>query len=425
MTASGGTEGLGSQDLHVHTDMSDGDLPLERVIQLAAERGVMIGIADHVSSRNATRFVSTGERLRQYLAVLEDPPVFRAGEFCWCDPFGIDLPAEVAASFDYRIGSNHGFALPDGSMASPWWTTLPEPWAKRPQELMEILTRNLCDMVRSMPIQIAAHSTLLPPALLRLEEDVHAWWTEEREDRYVEALRESGVALEISNRYRLPHDRLLRKAREAGARFALGSDGHTEAQVGRLDWAVETARRAGISAGDLFVAERKRSPRSISRTGGGRGMEREREPEERAAPTEGWDRKGSLDAEAPEADGAEGKDGRAPRDPTSIRAEDTEPYVALQYVARLFKIVAMVVVVALTAEIVAGVWLEGAGALLGLTFEVVRGIVLAAILWGAGDLTLLLIDVGHDVRAARVLLGRLTARDAGDFPEHKERREER
>ena len=47
--------------------------------------------------------------------------------------------------------------------------------------------------------------------------------------------------------------------------------------------------------------------------------------------------------------------------------------------------------------------------------EVIRGIVLAAILWGAGDLTVLLIDVGHDVRAARVLLGRLSARnDAAD-----------
>ena len=84
-----------------------------------------------------------------------------------------------------------------------------------------------------------------------------AWWTEEREDRYVEALAESGVALEISNRYRLPHDRLLRKAQQAGVRFALGSDGHTEAQVARLDWAVETARRVGITDAELFVPERR------------------------------------------------------------------------------------------------------------------------------------------------------------------------
>lgn len=103
-------------------------------------------------------------------------------------------------------------------------------------------------------------------------------------------------------------------------------------------------------------------------------------------------------------------DDRSERNPGAIRAEDTEPYLALQYVARLFKIAAMVVVVALTAEIVAGVALEGTGAILPLMAEVIRGIVLAAILWGAGDLTMLLIDVGHDVRAARVLLGRISVR---------------
>ena len=33
-------------------------------------------------------------------------------------------------------------------------------------------------------------------------------------------------------------------------------------------------------------------------------------------------------------------------------------------------------------------------------------IVLAGALWGVGDLAILMIDVGHDVRAARILLGR-------------------
>lgn len=123
--------------------------------------------------------------------------------------------------------------------------------------------------------------------------------------------------------------------------------------------------------------------------------------------------------EVPESGSGEANfgDERGTRDPGAIRAEDTEPYLALQYVARLFKIAAMVVVVALTAEVIAGVALEGAGALFPLFAEVIRGVVLAAILWGAGDLTVLLIDVGHDVRAARVLLGRLSARnEASDTP---------
>jgi histidinol phosphatase-like PHP family hydrolase len=247
---------LGSHDLHVHTGMSDGALPLERVVEIAQELGVVVGIADHISTRNMKRFVSTVGAVERYLDALEEAPVFRSGEFCWCDELWASLPDELRERFDYRVGSNHGFWLPDGSMASPWWQTLPDAWAARPGELADVMVHNLCDLVRTMPIEIVAHSTLLPPALLALESDVTAWWTEEREDRFIDAVVASGVAMEISNRYRLPHDRLLRKAREAGARFSLGSDGHTEAQVARLGWAVDTALRVGLTEADLFVPER-------------------------------------------------------------------------------------------------------------------------------------------------------------------------
>jgi histidinol phosphatase-like PHP family hydrolase len=248
---------LGRQDLHCHTVMSDGQLTLDRVVQVAEARGVQVGIADHVSTRNPEMMVASLGEVRAYLDTLERAPVFRSAEFCWCDTLWRELPEEVMRRFDYRIGSNHGFWLPDGSTGSPWWETLPEPWDRQPQALMEILVANLCDMVRTMPIHIAAHSTFMPPAFGELDPDVHAWWTEAREDRYVDALRESGVALEISNRYRLPHERLLRKARDAGVRFSLGSDGHSERQVAALDWAADTARRIGITDADLFVPERR------------------------------------------------------------------------------------------------------------------------------------------------------------------------
>ena len=135
-----------------------------------------------------------------------------------------------------------------------------------------------------------------------------------------------------------------------------------------------------------------------------------------------WDdRDGAAQAAAPQqkpaaaqnnwpADDDSSRTERVRRDPSAIRTEDTEPYVGLQYVARLFKVVAMVVIVALTAEIVAAIVMEGVDALLPLFLELLQGAVLAALLWGASDLTLLFIDVGHDVRAARVLLGRMSAR---------------
>jgi histidinol phosphatase-like PHP family hydrolase len=258
--ARGGTEDslLGRQDLHVHTTMSDGHVPLEELVEIGRQRGVQIGVADHVSRRNTQRFVSTEMKVRRYLDALEKHDVFVSGEFCWCDNYYAELPPEVMARFDYLVGSNHGFELPGGGMGSPWWEELPPDWKHRPQELMDVMVDELCRMVRTMPIQIAAHSTLTPPALYDLEDDVEAWWTPEREDRWVEALAGSGVALEISNRYRLPHDRLLRKALQAGVRFSLGSDGHGAHQVARLEWAAETARRVGVTDAHLFVPERRR-----------------------------------------------------------------------------------------------------------------------------------------------------------------------
>ncbi|MBW3630522.1 MAG: hypothetical protein KY464_14655 [Gemmatimonadetes bacterium] len=249
---------LGAYDLHVHTNMSDGDLALEEVVAIAAERGVTLGISDHMSTRNPARMVATEAQLRRYLEAVSAAPVFLAGEFCWCDSFPTHMPAELLDQLDYRIGSNHGFALPDGTMGSPWWDTLPAPWTDRAQEVMEHMVANLCDLVRDMPVDIIAHSTFMPAAFLTTDPDPDVWWTEEREDRYVEALASSTVALEISNRYRLPHDRVLRKAKQAGVRFSLGSDGHTREQVAQLGWAVETATRIGITDADLFVPEQRR-----------------------------------------------------------------------------------------------------------------------------------------------------------------------
>jgi histidinol phosphatase-like PHP family hydrolase len=259
MTAAAGGSLLGRQDLHCHTTMSDGWLELERVVEVAESLGVQVGIADHVSGRDPSFMLADEAAVRRYLDAIEGAPVFRSGEFCWCDDLWKTLPDEVMDRFDYRIGSNHGFWLPDGSTALPFWQTLPAPWDRKPQELMDIMVANLCDLVRAMPIHIVAHSTLIPPAFVAMESDPHAWWTEPREERYVEALRGSGVAMEISNRYRLPHDRLLLRARDAGVRFTLGSDGHMEEQVAQLGWAEETARRVGIGEGDLFVAERRRN----------------------------------------------------------------------------------------------------------------------------------------------------------------------
>jgi hypothetical protein len=91
-----------------------------------------------------------------------------------------------------------------------------------------------------------------------------------------------------------------------------------------------------------------------------------------------------------------------------IRQSDLEPYVGLRYLSKLFKLMGVILGLLLVAEIVTGVVAQGSAAIPTLLGEASRLIVLAGLLWGVGDLAILLIDVGHDVRAARILLARQT-----------------
>ena len=91
-----------------------------------------------------------------------------------------------------------------------------------------------------------------------------------------------------------------------------------------------------------------------------------------------------------------------------VRLSDLEPYVGLRYLSKLFKLMGVVLALLLVAEVVTGVVAQGSAAIPTLLGEASRLIVLAGLLWGVGDLAILLIDVGHDVRAARILLARQT-----------------
>jgi hypothetical protein len=116
-----------------------------------------------------------------------------------------------------------------------------------------------------------------------------------------------------------------------------------------------------------------------------------------------------------DAAGAHRRSGTDPQFP--VRTADLEPYVGLRYLSKLFRLIALILVLLLVTEVVTGLLQQGLDAIPTLVSEASRLIVLAGFLWGIGDLALVLIDVGHDVRATRILLGRQTAHLVQHGPE--------
>jgi hypothetical protein len=107
------------------------------------------------------------------------------------------------------------------------------------------------------------------------------------------------------------------------------------------------------------------------------------------------------------------QDDEAPEIP-DVRSTDLEPYVGLRYLSKLFRLIAIILLLLLVAEVVTGLTTQGSAAIPTLLGEASRLIVLAGALWGVGDLAILMIDVGHDVRAARILLSRIVHAGGGE-----------
>jgi histidinol phosphatase-like PHP family hydrolase len=232
-------------DCHAHSTLSDGHLAVPLVIERAREVGVRPSVSDHVS-RDVTYAVKSVMAFRDYLDVLEQHDVLRGAEFCWHDSLWRDIPDDLTARLTHRLGSLHAVPL-DGSRVGAFTRAIPD--GLTPDRYMAAFIVAMEALAATMPIDILSHPTLVALPLRRIAPE--ELWKEDDECRLVEALARAGIAFEISNRYR-PHERLVRRAVDAGVRLSLGSDGHTREQVADVAWGLELARTLGVKDAELY-----------------------------------------------------------------------------------------------------------------------------------------------------------------------------
>ncbi|MBX6773408.1 MAG: DNA polymerase/3'-5' exonuclease PolX [Chloroflexi bacterium] len=219
-------------DAHVHSDWSDGTASIEAMAHAARSMGLSyLMITDHSPGLAVARGL-TAERFQQQQQEIQRlnrrlaPFWIGWGAEVDITPVGtLDLPDSILTALDYVAVAVHS----------------------RFQMGREAMTRRILTALRNPRVHALCH----PRGRLLGQREGY----EVDLEAVLRAAAAAGVAIEINGqpqRLDLP-DTWVRRARELGCQFVIGSDAHGPAHVQFLRYGVAVARRGWLSSADILT----------------------------------------------------------------------------------------------------------------------------------------------------------------------------
>jgi len=223
-------------DFHIHTSYSsDGEGTVASIVEAAETRELAaIAITDHGPE------LSVGISPEKIIPMLQDIelarkdariPVFIGMEANIIGMDGqIDLEGWVVEKLDVVVVGLHKL---DSS-------------GHQPEELVREYLNAVMNVMERQRVDILAHPfhfhSYLAPHL-----------SPDEIDQFAKLAAERGVAVELNSKYRVPDENLLRACLREGVKLSIGTDAHTVAEVGRVDWPMTMLRRVGARQEDMIL----------------------------------------------------------------------------------------------------------------------------------------------------------------------------
>ncbi|GAI93582.1 unnamed protein product, partial [marine sediment metagenome] len=191
----------------------------------------------------------TDEEVLEFLDNYARPPhawlAMQAEGREWLDMFS----EEVISRFDYVFTDAMTWKNDNGKRMRLW---IPEETeVGDPQDFMEQLVDRI-EKILTEPVDIYVNPTYLPTEINARYDEL---WTPERMDRVIKALVDNEVAFEINNRRRIPSQAFIKRAKEAGVKFTLGTNNGGASDLGRMDYALEMITECGLTPADMWMPE--------------------------------------------------------------------------------------------------------------------------------------------------------------------------
>lgn len=188
--------------------------------------------------------ITSDEEVLQYLKEMEGQPFIQAmqGEGReWPETFS----KEVRDRFDYVFTDALTFTDRKGRRTRLW---IPEEvFIEDEEQFMELIVEKIVAVMQE-PMDVYVNPNFLPEVM---NDRYDAFWTEERMDRVITAMKDTGKALEINHRYRIPNQAFIQKAKDAGLKFTFGTN-NADGNFGKMEYCIEMKEACGITVADMY-----------------------------------------------------------------------------------------------------------------------------------------------------------------------------
>ena len=226
-------------DYHVHLNRN---LSIEDAVANFQYKKMKFGIAEHPGRHtnivDDNTLQSYIQNIHSYRALAGLQPITPGWD-------GVFSP-EAISKLDYVIMD--ALELPDGK------GNVERIWQQRfilynKSTFMDRYTDYYIDVLENGKSNILANPTLLP---ISLAPEYYKLWTENRMDKIIQCAVKNNVALEINSVYQYPKTPFIKMAKEAGAKFAFGSNGHAIPELKNYDYCLEMIKECHLTKDDIL-----------------------------------------------------------------------------------------------------------------------------------------------------------------------------
>ena len=232
-------------DLHIHLK---GGFTIGDAVEKSNYENIKYGIAVNCGIGFP---VQNDSQLDSVISIMKKYPQFYNGMQAegreWVNLF----TKESIKKFDYVFTDAMTFVDKKGRRNRIWLRD--ETWIDDEQQFMDDLVSLIVNIISGEPIDIYVNPTYLPEQMVGKYKEL---WTESRMDNVIQAAKKHNVAIEINNRFKIPSNEFIARAKTAGVKFTIGTN-NIDGNFPGPDYAREMIKKCRLKESDFFIPGRK------------------------------------------------------------------------------------------------------------------------------------------------------------------------